>query len=67
MVEKIEKNVLTAWERVEIARNPKRKTALDYINEIFDTILDAAKSINLSRKQFNRFILKEAGKKYIKI
>ena len=36
MVEKIEKNVLTAWERVEIARNPKRKTALDYINEIFD-------------------------------
>ena len=27
MVEKIEKNVLTAWERVEIARNPKRKTA----------------------------------------
>ena len=31
MVEKIEKNVLTAWERVEIARNPKRKTALDYI------------------------------------
>ena len=39
MVEKIEKNVLTAWERVEIARNPKRKTALDYINEIFDEFI----------------------------
>ena len=40
MVEKIEKNVLTAWERVEIARNPKRKTALDYINEIFDEFIE---------------------------
>ena len=39
MVEKIEKNVLTAWERVEIARNPKRKTALDYINNIFDEFI----------------------------
>lgn len=37
---KIEKNVLTAWERVEIARNPKRKTALDYINEIFDEFIE---------------------------
>ena len=27
---------LTAWEKVEIARNPKRKTALDYIEKIFD-------------------------------
>lgn len=40
MVEKIEKNVLTAWERVEIARSPKRKTALDYINEIFDEFIE---------------------------
>ena len=40
LVEKIEKNVLTAWERVEIARNPKRKTALDYINEIFDEFIE---------------------------
>ncbi len=40
MGEKIEKNVLTAWERVEIARNPKRKTALDYINEIFDEFIE---------------------------
>ena len=40
MVEKIEKNVPTAWERVEIARNPKRKTALDYINQIFDEFIE---------------------------
>lgn len=40
MVEKIEKNVLTAWERVEIARNSNRKTALDYINEIFDEFIE---------------------------
>lgn len=39
-IEKIEKNVLTAWERVEIARNPKRKTALDYINVIFDEFIE---------------------------
>ena len=32
--------MLTAWERVEIARNPKRKTALDYINEIFDEFIE---------------------------
>lgn len=31
---------LTAWERVEIARNPKRKTSLDYINEIFDDFIE---------------------------
>jgi acetyl-CoA carboxylase carboxyl transferase subunit alpha len=31
---------LTAWERVEIARNPKRKTALDYINNIFDDFME---------------------------
>ena len=33
------KNV-TAWERVEIARNPKRKTSLDYIETIFDEFLE---------------------------
>ena len=30
----------TAWERVEIARNPKRKTALDYIENIFDEFIE---------------------------
>lgn len=29
-----------AWEKVEIARNPKRKTALDYIDEIFDEFIE---------------------------
>ena len=33
-------NELSAWEKVEIARNPKRKTSLDYINEIFDTFIE---------------------------
>ena len=36
----INKNATTAWERVEIARNPKRKTALDYIDEIFDEFIE---------------------------
>lgn len=31
---------ITAWERVEIARNPKRKTALDYIEKIFDEFIE---------------------------
>ena len=31
---------LTAWEKVEIARSPKRKTALDYIEEIFDDFME---------------------------
>ncbi len=30
----------TAWEKVEIARNPKRKTSLDYIEEIFDEFIE---------------------------
>lgn len=30
----------TAWERVEIARNPNRKTALDYIDNVFDEFLE---------------------------
>ena len=31
---------ITAWDRVLIARNPKRPTSLDYINEIFDEFLE---------------------------
>jgi acetyl-CoA carboxylase carboxyl transferase alpha subunit len=31
---------ITAWEKVEIARDPKRKTSLDYINEIFDSFIE---------------------------
>ena len=31
---------LTAWERVEIARSPKRKTSLDYIDKIFDEFIE---------------------------
>lgn len=31
---------ITAWERVEIARDPKRKTALDYIEKIFDEFIE---------------------------
>ena len=31
---------ISAWEKVEIARNPKRKTSLDYINKIFDNFME---------------------------
>ena len=31
---------LSAWEKVEIARNPKRKTAIDYIEKIFDEFIE---------------------------
>ena len=31
---------LTAWEKVEIARNPKRKTAIEYIENIFDEFVE---------------------------
>lgn len=34
------KDTISAWERVEIARNPKRKTAMDYINNIFDEFIE---------------------------
>lgn len=30
----------TAWERVETARNPNRKTALDYIDKVFDEFVE---------------------------
>ena len=33
-------NNITAWERVEIARNPKRKTAIEYIDKIFDEFVE---------------------------
>ena len=31
---------LTAWEKVEIARNSRRKTSLDYIEAIFDDFIE---------------------------
>ncbi len=31
---------ITAWEKVEIARSPKRKTALDYVEAIFDEFME---------------------------
>ena len=31
---------LTAWEKVEIARNSKRKTAIEYIEKIFDEFIE---------------------------
>ena len=34
------KDEISAWEKVEIARSPKRKTSLDYINSIFDDFLE---------------------------
>ncbi len=34
------KKNLTAWERVEIARNPNRKTSLDFIEKIFDDFIE---------------------------
>lgn len=36
----MESNKITAWDRVEIARNPKRKTALDYIEKIFEEFIE---------------------------
>lgn len=35
-----ENKKLTAWDKVEIARNSKRKTSLDYINKIFDSFIE---------------------------
>ncbi len=34
------KQKISAWEKVEIARNPKRKTALDYVENIFDDFIE---------------------------
>ena len=37
---KQETNQLTPWQKVEIARNPKRKTSLEYIENIFDEFIE---------------------------
>ena len=34
------KEGISAWERVEIARDPKRKTAIDYIDNIFNEFIE---------------------------
>ena len=34
------KSNLTAWDIVEIARNPKRKTSIEYIEKIFDEFIE---------------------------
>lgn len=34
------KDTLSAWEKVEIARSPSRKTSLDYIEAIFDEFVE---------------------------
>ena len=34
------KKEIWAWEKVEIARNPKRKTSLEYIEKIFDEFIE---------------------------
>ena len=39
---------LTAWDKVEIARNPKRKTSLDYIEKIFDDFIELHGDRNFS-------------------
>lgn len=31
---------MTAWEKVEIARNPNRKTSLEYIDDVFDEFIE---------------------------
>ena len=31
---------LTAWEKVQVARNPERPKALDYIENIFDDFIE---------------------------
>ena len=36
---------ITAWERVEIARNPKRKTSLEYVEKIFDEFIELQRKI----------------------
>ena len=38
---------ISAWEKVEIARNPKRKTSLDYINSVFDDFIELHGDRNL--------------------
>ena len=37
---KQETQELTPWQKVEIARNPKRKTSIEYIEQIFDEFIE---------------------------
>ena len=37
---KKETQELTAWQKVEIARNPKRRTSIEYIEQIFDEFIE---------------------------
>lgn len=37
---KQETQELTVWQKVEIARNPKRKTSIEYIEQIFDEFIE---------------------------
>lgn len=37
---KQETQELTAWQKVEIARNPKRKTSIEYIEQIFNEFIE---------------------------
>lgn len=39
-LERISEGKLTAWEKVELARNPKRPTSLDLIEKIFDDFME---------------------------
>ena len=39
--------MLTAWDRVQIARSSNRKTALDYIDVIFDEFIELHGDRNL--------------------
>ena len=39
-LERIAEGKLTAWEKVELARNPKRPTSLDLIEKIFDDFME---------------------------
>lgn len=36
----MQQKTLSAWEKVEIARNPKRKTSIEYIEKIFDNFIE---------------------------
>ena len=42
---------LTAWQKVEIARSPNRKTSLDYIDMVFDDFFELHGDRNFSDDQ----------------
>ena len=58
---------LTAWQKVEIARNPKRKTALDYIEEIFDNFIELHGDRNFKDDKSIVCGLGKIGKQYYTI